>query len=91
VRTEQSLSVNVQGYLPPHNFTVRLLEFLAGTVFQSHWSGCKAKIGFYNLLSRLIERIVITRISEFESGSINHLAEESLSQGFRFVERLIRE
>jgi GNAT superfamily N-acetyltransferase len=38
-----------------------------------------------------MERIVITRISEFESESINHLAEESLSQGFRFVERLIRE
>ncbi len=38
-----------------------------------------------------MERIVIARISEFESESISHLAEESLSQGFRFVERLIRE
>ncbi|MBW4464542.1 MAG: GNAT family N-acetyltransferase [Pegethrix bostrychoides GSE-TBD4-15B] len=38
-----------------------------------------------------MERIVIAPISEFESESINHLAEESLSQGFRFVERLVRE
>ena len=35
--------------------------------------------------------IDITRISEIESVSINHLVEESLAQGFRFLERLIRE
>ena len=35
--------------------------------------------------------IDITRISEIESVSINHLVEESLTQGFRFIERLIRE
>lgn len=53
--------------------------------------GCKAKIEFYNFLSRLIKEIAIVRISEFDSEAINHLAEESLSQGFRFVDKLIRE
>ncbi|WP_169617936.1 GNAT family N-acetyltransferase [Nodosilinea sp. P-1105] len=38
-----------------------------------------------------MEWIVIARISEFEAESMNHLAEESLSQGFRFFERLIPE
>jgi GNAT superfamily N-acetyltransferase len=38
-----------------------------------------------------MEPIVIARILELESESINHLAEESLSQGFRFVERLIQD
>ncbi|PLZ07943.1 GNAT family N-acetyltransferase [Fischerella thermalis] len=38
-----------------------------------------------------MERIDIDRISEIQAGSINHLVEESLSQGFRFVERLIQE
>jgi GNAT superfamily N-acetyltransferase len=33
----------------------------------------------------------ISRISEIESVPFNHLVDESLSQGFRFVERLIRE
>jgi N-acetylglutamate synthase-like GNAT family acetyltransferase len=38
-----------------------------------------------------MEQILINQISELEIDLINHLAEESLSQGFRFVERLIRE
>lgn len=38
-----------------------------------------------------MERIEIDRISEIRPGSINHLVEESVSQGFRFVERLIQE
>lgn len=38
-----------------------------------------------------MEQIDIVRISELPSELINHLAEESLPQGFRFVERLIRE
>lgn len=38
-----------------------------------------------------MEQIDIARISEIQSGAINHLVEESLSQGFRFVARLIRE
>jgi GNAT superfamily N-acetyltransferase len=38
-----------------------------------------------------MEQIVVARILELESESINHLAEESLSQGFWFVERLIRD
>lgn len=38
-----------------------------------------------------MEQIDIARISEIQLGAINHLLEESLSQGFRFVERLIRE
>jgi GNAT superfamily N-acetyltransferase len=38
-----------------------------------------------------MEPIVIARIVELESESINHLAEESLSQGFRFVKRLIQD
>lgn len=38
-----------------------------------------------------MEQIDIASISEIESVSINHLVEESLSQGFRFVERLMRE
>jgi GNAT superfamily N-acetyltransferase len=38
-----------------------------------------------------MEQIDIIRILDIESVSINHLVEESLSQGFRFVERLIRE
>ncbi|TVQ25546.1 MAG: GNAT family N-acetyltransferase [Leptolyngbya sp. DLM2.Bin15] len=38
-----------------------------------------------------MEQINIARISEIQSGAINHLFEESLSQGFQFVERLIRE
>ena len=33
----------------------------------------------------------IIRISEIESVSISHLVDESLSQGFLFVERLLRE
>lgn len=35
--------------------------------------------------------IVTARILELELESINHLAEESLSQGFWFVERLIQD
>ncbi|PMB17961.1 GNAT family N-acetyltransferase [Fischerella thermalis] len=38
-----------------------------------------------------MEQIVIARILELEPESIHHLVKESLSQGFRFVERLIRE
>ncbi|TAE62842.1 MAG: N-acetyltransferase [Oscillatoriales cyanobacterium] len=38
-----------------------------------------------------MEQIDITRIFEIESVSLNHLLEESLSQKFRFVERLIRD
>jgi GNAT superfamily N-acetyltransferase len=38
-----------------------------------------------------MEQIVIAHILELEPESIHHLAQESLSQGFRFVERLIRE
>jgi GNAT superfamily N-acetyltransferase len=38
-----------------------------------------------------MEHIDISRISEIESVSLNHLLEESLSQNFRFVERLIRD
>jgi GNAT superfamily N-acetyltransferase len=38
-----------------------------------------------------MEQIVIAHILELEPESIHHLAKESLSQGFRFVERLIRE
>ncbi|MBL1177529.1 GNAT family N-acetyltransferase [Pantanalinema sp. GBBB05] len=38
-----------------------------------------------------MELIDITRISEIQTESINHLVEESVSQGFRFLERLIRE
>jgi GNAT superfamily N-acetyltransferase len=38
-----------------------------------------------------MEPIVIASILELEPESINHLAEESLSQGFRFVERLIQD
>lgn len=38
-----------------------------------------------------MERIDIDRISEIQPGLIDHLVKESLSQGFRFVERLIRE
>jgi GNAT superfamily N-acetyltransferase len=38
-----------------------------------------------------MEQIVIAHILELEPESIHHLAEESLSQGFRFVERLIRD
>ncbi len=38
-----------------------------------------------------MQQIVIAHISELDSKSIHHLAEESLSQGFWFVERLIRE
>ncbi|MEB3337249.1 MAG: hypothetical protein VKJ46_07310, partial [Leptolyngbyaceae bacterium] len=32
VRTEQRLLVGVQGYLPPHNFTVSWLRFWVGVV-----------------------------------------------------------
>jgi GNAT superfamily N-acetyltransferase len=35
--------------------------------------------------------IEIARISYIQSEAINHLLEESLSQGFRLVERLVRE
>lgn len=38
-----------------------------------------------------MEQIVIARILEFDPESIHHLAEESISQGFWFVERLIQE
>jgi N-acetylglutamate synthase-like GNAT family acetyltransferase len=38
-----------------------------------------------------MEQINIERISEIRAGSINHLVEESLSQRFWFVERLIQE
>lgn len=38
-----------------------------------------------------MEPIVVSRILELELESINHLAEESLSQGFWFIERLIRD
>ncbi|MBW4658215.1 MAG: GNAT family N-acetyltransferase [Drouetiella hepatica Uher 2000/2452] len=38
-----------------------------------------------------MEHIDIAHISEVKEGAINHLLEESLSQGFRFVERLISE
>jgi GNAT superfamily N-acetyltransferase len=38
-----------------------------------------------------MKQVTIAPILEIESESINLLAEESLSQGFRFVERLIRE
>ncbi|MGB7412795.1 MAG: GNAT family N-acetyltransferase [Thermosynechococcaceae cyanobacterium] len=38
-----------------------------------------------------MKRIDIDRISEIQPGSIDHLVEESLSQGFRFVEQLIQE
>jgi GNAT superfamily N-acetyltransferase len=64
---------------------------LTEIVFQFYLSGFKAKIESQNLLYKFMEQIAIARISEFESESINHLAEESLSQGFRFVARLIRE
>lgn len=39
----------------------------------------------------MTEPIEIVRLSEIELGLINHLVGESLSQEFRFVERLIRE
>lgn len=39
----------------------------------------------------MTEPIKIAHVSEIELGCINHLVEESLSQGFRFVERLLRE
>ncbi|MCU0547614.1 MAG: GNAT family N-acetyltransferase [Oscillatoriaceae cyanobacterium Prado104] len=38
-----------------------------------------------------MDSIDIARIAEIESLSIDHLVKESLSQEFRFVERLIRE
>ncbi len=38
----------------------------------------------------MTEAIEITRLSKIELGLINHLVEESLSQDFWFVERLIR-
>jgi GNAT superfamily N-acetyltransferase len=38
-----------------------------------------------------MEPITIARISEFQLEAMNHLLEESMSQGFRFVQRLIRE
>jgi GNAT superfamily N-acetyltransferase len=38
-----------------------------------------------------MKNIDIDRISDIESASINHLVEESLTEGFRFLERLIRE
>jgi GNAT superfamily N-acetyltransferase len=38
-----------------------------------------------------MESIIITRILEIQSDAIDHLVEESLTQGFRFVERLLRE
>jgi GNAT superfamily N-acetyltransferase len=44
-----------------------------------------------NLSPRVMEQIDIARISEIQSRTINHLVEESLSQGFRFIERLMRE
>lgn len=40
---------------------------------------------------KLREGIDITRISEIQSGAINYLVEESLSQGFWFVKRLFQE
>jgi N-acetylglutamate synthase-like GNAT family acetyltransferase len=55
---------------------VERLEFLATIVLKTE---------------RLMERIDIVHISEISSEEINYLLEESLSQGFRFVERLIRE
>jgi ribosomal protein S18 acetylase RimI-like enzyme len=39
----------------------------------------------------IMEQICIVRIFEIQSGAINHLLEESLSQGFQFVQRLIRD
>ncbi|MEM8778035.1 MAG: GNAT family N-acetyltransferase [Cyanobacteria bacterium P01_G01_bin.49] len=36
-----------------------------------------------------MEQINISRISEIQSGAINHLVEESLSQGFQCLQRLI--
>jgi GNAT superfamily N-acetyltransferase len=44
-----------------------------------------------NRFSIIMENIDINHISQIEAGAINHLLEESLSQGFRFVERLIGE
>jgi GNAT superfamily N-acetyltransferase len=38
-----------------------------------------------------MDSIDIVSVSQIELRSIDHLVEESLSQGFRFVERLIRE
>ncbi|NJM61130.1 MAG: GNAT family N-acetyltransferase [Oscillatoriales cyanobacterium RU_3_3] len=38
-----------------------------------------------------MDSIDIIHISDIELVSMNHLVEESLSQGFRFVERLLRE
>ena len=38
-----------------------------------------------------MQHIHIAKISEFDEGLIIHLIEESLSQGFQFVERLVRD
>lgn len=38
-----------------------------------------------------MEHIQIIHLSEFDEVLINHLIEESLSQGFRFVERLVQD
>ncbi|MBE9011797.1 GNAT family N-acetyltransferase [Pseudanabaenaceae cyanobacterium LEGE 13415] len=38
-----------------------------------------------------MEQINVVRVLEIQPESLNHLVEESLSQGFRFVERLVRE
>jgi len=38
-----------------------------------------------------MQSINITRILDIRSGAIDHLVQESLTQGFRFVERLLRE
>lgn len=34
---------------------------------------------------------IVAHTAEIESGATNHLVKESLSQGFRFIERLVRE
>jgi GNAT superfamily N-acetyltransferase len=73
------------------NSGVGLLRFLVAITLQFYLSGFKAKIWISQFFLRLMEPIVIARILELESESINHLAEESLSQGFRFVERLIQD
>ncbi|MEA5502289.1 GNAT family N-acetyltransferase [Halotia wernerae UHCC 0503] len=67
------------------------LSFWLKSFSSSTYQDSKVKIGSCNLLSNLMEQIVIARVLEFELDSINSLVEESLAQGFRFLERLIQE
>ena len=44
-----------------------------------------------NLCSQIMKRVDINRILDLDEVSIDHLVKESSFQGFRFVERLIRD